>query len=150
VYLERLWPAWWLWLLAAGWALTLAAAIEVVTSLAVGATVFGFVMAVCAYALWRGAWTIRADSTGLRVGPVWLPVQFVGPATALDPDDTRHLRGVGADARAFTVLRGWIPTAVTVSVLDARDPTPYWLVSTRRPQQLAAALAQIAPGANGR
>lgn len=150
MYVERLWPAWWLWLLAAGWALTLAVAIEVVTSLVLGAVVFAVLMAACAYALWRGAWTIRADHTGLHVGPVWLPVQFVGPATALDPEDTRHMRGVGADARAFTVLRGWIPTAVTVSVADERDPTPYWMVSTRRPQELAATLARIAPRDVGR
>jgi hypothetical protein len=29
---------------------------------------------------------------------------------------------------------------VRVEVSDAADPVPYWLVSTRRPQRLAAAL----------
>ena len=31
-------------------------------------------------------------------------------------------------------------TAVEITLDDPEDPVPYWLVSTRRPQQLAAAL----------
>jgi hypothetical protein len=38
-------------------------------------------------------------------------------------------------------LRAWARTAVRVEVLDPADPTPYWLVSTRRPDELAAAIA---------
>jgi hypothetical protein len=32
---------------------------------------------------------------------------------------------------------------VRVTVRDARDPAPYWLVSSRRPEQLAAAVTAI-------
>jgi hypothetical protein len=31
---------------------------------------------------------------------------------------------------------------VRVDLEDPLDPTPYWLLSTRRPQELAAALAR--------
>jgi hypothetical protein len=48
--------------------------------------------------------------------------------------------GVDADARAYLVLRGYCGGAVKVEVDDPGDPTPYWLVSSRRPLQLAAAL----------
>lgn len=36
-------------------------------------------------------------------------------------------------------------TAVRVEVLDPEDPTPYWVVSTRRPMELAASLEAIRP-----
>jgi hypothetical protein len=38
------------------------------------------------------------------------------------------------------VTRGWLAQSVRVQVEDPEDDTPYWLVGTRRPEQLAAAL----------
>jgi hypothetical protein len=35
---------------------------------------------------------------------------------------------------------------VRVTVQDARDPAPYWLVSTRDPEHLAAAIRVISTG----
>ncbi|MGH3340752.1 MAG: DUF3093 family protein [Propionibacteriaceae bacterium] len=35
-------------------------------------------------------------------------------------------------------------TAVEITLEDAVDPVPYWLVSTRRPQRLADALQDAA------
>jgi hypothetical protein len=46
------------------------------------------------------------------------------------------------DGRAYLCLRGWISPVVRVELDDPDDPTPYWLVSTRRPAQLVAALAE--------
>jgi hypothetical protein len=48
--------------------------------------------------------------------------------------------GVGADPLAFVVQRPWVPGAVQVLLNDPADPTPYWVISSRRPTQLAAAL----------
>ena len=45
-----------------------------------------------------------------------------------------------ADARAYLLLRPYLSRAVMVPVDDPADPTPYWLVSTRRPDELVAAL----------
>ena len=47
-----------------------------------------------------------------------------------------------ADARAYLLLRPYRKKAVKVSLSDPADPTPYWLVSTRRPDALAAALTR--------
>ncbi len=47
---------------------------------------------------------------------------------------------MGLDARAWTVVRGWIDPVVRIPLSDPDDPVPYWLVSTRRPEQLVAAL----------
>jgi hypothetical protein len=42
------------------------------------------------------------------------------------------------------VLRPYIKTAVEITLNDQDDPVPYWLVSSRHPQQLAAALQNAA------
>ena len=54
------------------------------------------------------------------------------------------MRGVELDARAHLVLRGWVGPVVLVTLDDPDDPTPAWLVSTRRPEHLAEALRAVA------
>ncbi len=61
---------------------------------------------------------------------------------ALDATQTRAELGTRLDARAFLCQRGWIHTAVRVDLVDPLDPTPYWIVSTRHPDDLVAALAR--------
>ena len=75
-----------------------------------------------------------------RAGAAHIPVDLLGAAVALDADATRAELGPRLDARAHLCLRGWIRTAVRVEVRDPQDPTPYWVVSTRRPDELVAAL----------
>ena len=58
----------------------------------------------------------------------------------LDADATRRAAGVDADARAFLLLRPYLKRSVRVEITDPADPAPYWLVSTRHPDELAAAL----------
>jgi hypothetical protein len=50
------------------------------------------------------------------------------------------LAGRDADARAFLLLRPYLKRSVRIEVTDPEDPAPYWLVSTRRPEELAGAL----------
>ncbi|MFD6141523.1 DUF3093 domain-containing protein [Promicromonospora sp. NPDC060271] len=76
----------------------------------------------------------------LRAGSARIPVALLGPAEALDVAAMRHELGPGLDGRAYVCLRAWARTGVRVAVDDPADPTPYWLVSTRRPQLLVEAL----------
>lgn len=77
----------------------------------------------------------------LYAGPAHISVDLLGPVEALDPDETRRVHGVDADARAFLLTRPYLKRSVKVVVADPADRTPYWLVSTRHPRRLAAALA---------
>ena len=61
--------------------------------------------------------------------------------TALDAETTRLLAGRQADARAYLLLRPYLRRSVRVDVVDPADPTPYWLLATRHPDRLAAALS---------
>lgn len=86
----------------------------------------------------RGRITV-ADGV-LHVPGARIPLDQLGDVTPLDREGTRRVRGPLAEPRAFVVTRGWLTESVRVQVEDPDDDTPYWLVGTRRPAQLAAAL----------
>ena len=83
---------------------------------------------------------IVVDDGVLHVPGARAPVDVLGAVQALDAEQTRRLRGPTADVRAHVAARPWLRRAVQVRIEDPDDDTPYWLVTTRRPQELAAAL----------
>ena len=95
------------------------------------------VLGVLAYAS-RGR--VRVDDGQLHVPGARIPLTHVGGVTPLDREATRRVRGPLAEPRAYVALRPWLPQSVRVQVEDPEDDTPYWLVGTRDPQALAAAL----------
>jgi len=94
--------------------------------------------AIAAIALWP-VHAAAAVVAGLLVC-VGSAVALLGPAEALDVAAMRHELGPGLDGRAYVCLRAWARTGVRVALDDPADPTPYWLISTRRPQLLVEAL----------
>ena len=83
---------------------------------------------------------IRIDEQEIRVGRASIEHAYIAACRALSAEETRRRTGIEADARAHLVVRPYIKTAVEITLDDPEDPVPYWLVSTRRPQQLAAAM----------
>ena len=79
-------------------------------------------------------------------GRAHIPLDLVGAVTALDADGVRRQAGVDADARAYLVLRPYLKRGVRVDIADPADPTPYWLVSCRRPDRLVAAVEAARAG----
>ena len=147
VYSERLWPAWWMWLVAALLAATAGVVVVPVgDALLVAATVLFSAAAVTALLVWWSA-PVRVvepepgAGLWLQAGTSRVPLEALGLSTGLDGQAWRAALGPGLDARAHLVIRGWVGSGVRVDVDDARDPVPYWLVSSRRPERLAAALA---------
>jgi hypothetical protein len=90
-----------------------------------------------------GSPRVEVEDGWLRAGRARISGEFVGDAQPLDAAETRRVAGPGADARAFLLLRPYLKRAVRVTVRDERDPTPYWLVSSRDPEHLAAAIRVI-------
>lgn len=97
--------------------------------------------AVVAYLLSRTATRVEVTDGELRVGRAHLPLAVVAAVDQLDAAGSRHALGPGLDARAFVCTRPWIRTHVRVHLTDPQDPTPYWLIGTRRPDALARAVA---------
>ncbi len=140
-YQERLWVPlrWWAqatMLVATAWLALLVAVPGWVTTLVTAL----IVALTAALLMWIGSARIEVSPTHVRAGSARLPVQFVASATALDAAATRRRMGPGADARAWLVTRPYLAESVEITLQDPADPTPYWLVSTRRPQDLVAAI----------
>jgi hypothetical protein len=79
----------------------------------------------------------------LVAGPAHLPLDFVGEVVGLDAEGVRRQAGVDADARAYLLLRPYLKRGVRIGITDPADPAPYWLVSSRRPEELAGALTRL-------
>ena len=96
-----------------------------------------------------GGARVEVTDEELVAGRARIPLRFLSEPRALDADGTRARIGPLADARAFLLLRPYVARSVVVDVTDPGDPTPYWLLSTRHPDDLAAALAARLPRASG-
>jgi hypothetical protein len=143
-YLERLTVPWWGWPLAAG------AGVFVALELAVGApalrhpvtyAVAGALGLAAAAALGRIRVEVDDARRELRVDDARLPLDAVAAVTAVGRDERRDLLGRDADPLAFVIQRPWVPGGVRVDLDDPDDPTPYWYVSSRRPDELAAQIS---------
>lgn len=147
-YTERLTCPWWLWLpvaaLAAGLALEVGlGAPGVRTWLPVSATLL--LVGAGVWAL--GRIRITVTPTQFLVDDANLPRDVICDVIPLDGTQKRFLLGQAADPLAFVIQRPWIAGAVQVVLSDPGDPTPYWLISSRHPEALAAALAPISQNA---
>lgn len=139
-YRERVRPAlWWYPIIA----LIIPAALLILApvSIVAGALTAAGLVAGCLVLLLASAPVIEVAEGELRAGRARIPLGQVGDVRVARGDEARHERGPGLDARAWLLLRGDVDPVVRVTILDADDPAPYWLVSTRAPEALAQAIA---------
>ena len=139
VYRERLTAAPWIFIATA---LVIPASILVLAPISLFA---GYITAAIFYgaivvALVATAPLVEVTGEELRAGHARIPLSLLGEAVPLDPIAASHERGPGLDVRAFLLIRGGIQPAVHVGVLDPNDPAPYWLLSSRNPEEMAAAI----------
>ncbi|MGN6611965.1 MAG: DUF3093 domain-containing protein [Angustibacter sp.] len=137
---ETLLPGPWAWVAALAVAATLGLVFLPSLGPAVALTTAAAAMAGAALGLWLTSARIEVRDGELLAGRAQMPVRFVGRVRVMTPERMRALRGPEADARAYLCQRSWVPGGVLIEVVDPADPTPYWLVSSRTPQRLAAAL----------
>lgn len=139
IYRERLWASAWLYV---AMALVIPASLLVFWPIneTVGVIVAIVLYAGCVGILVASAPTIVVTDTELVAGRARLPRRFAGKVETFREPGATLQRGQRLDARAWLLIRGWIGPVVTVEILDPADPTPYWLVSSRHPEALAAAL----------
>ena len=86
---------------------------------------------------------IEISESALRVANAQISREHLGIATAIkDPAmRTRAIR-TELNAMAYLRLQASVKPLVKIDITDKRDPVPYWLFSTRRPDELLAALAR--------
>lgn len=132
------------------WALAAALVLAVVFAAQVHGGRDGLVRAVLPYVLLPAAAAggllglsrgrLQVSDGLLTVPGARLPLKAVGRVAVLDRDGMRRLRGPDGDPAAYVVSRPWIGGGVWVELDDPSDSTPWWLLSSRHPAALAAAL----------
>lgn len=136
-FAERLSPSWWL---------TLALGLFLPGGFLIFLPLDPFVGLAVGMGLWGGSWltlavfspVVSANSDGFRAGKAAIEWRHVSHIDVVGGPAAREAKGVGLDARAWVVIRPWVKPAIRLHVSDPEDPTPYWLVSTTRPEKLAA------------
>jgi hypothetical protein len=96
--------------------------------------------------LWLGRVRVRVegdkDGSVLQAGEARLPLHHVGHVDVVAREDKQVALGPELDPAAYLVHRAWIGPVVRIEVTDPDDDTPYWIVSTRDPDALVAALGR--------
>jgi len=148
---ERRYVPWWWWVVGAVIAIPTTEGVVVLgpemtnrptALLAIGCLVVT-VLLEAAFLLMLGRSDVDVDHTGIRAGRVTLAADHLGRARPLDAVSAHRLLGPGLRADAELSLRPWIKSAVQIEVEDHDDRTPYWVVATRRPAELVAALDRV-------
>ncbi|AKK11261.1 DUF3093 domain-containing protein [Corynebacterium uterequi] len=145
LYREKQWvPAYW-WVLAAGLVVLLTAQIAYNRSL-VWLIIPAIVLTAIAVwvLLWWSSTVVRVerDADGSRwliAGPANLPADVVSRCLAVPESAKRSALGPQFDPAAFTISHGWIREMVMIVLDDPEDPTPYWLISSKNPDELLRA-----------
>lgn len=133
-------PAWW-WVVAAGLVGLLGAEFHVGLPLVwkIGTYAVSGALAL-GLLVFASAVRVGVRDGSLVAGRARLPLQYAGEVRVLDRAATSAAMGPEADPAAYTLTRPWLPGSVRVEVRDPADDTPYWLVGSRHPDRLAAAL----------
>ena len=105
-------------------------------------TVYAFVVATVAitYLAFAMRSNIYINGKELRIDRAHIEVKYLGKVTVLDGHAMRLLRTRDADPAAFLAIKFWASTGVKIEVNDPRDPTPYWLITSKRGGEIAALL----------
>jgi hypothetical protein len=118
---------------------------------------YSLIAAIASYVLFCGgcaaflvSWgraRIEVSPGELRAGPLTLPLAQAGQVAPLDEAQTTALRGPRADPSAFMLIRPYLKRAVYIEVTGEHQERPYWLLGSRRPAELAAAIERSRPQA---
>jgi Protein of unknown function (DUF3093) len=138
---ERLSVPWWWWFPALGVAALLAAEVHMgYPGVRAWAPYLLLAPLVAAALVGLGRSRVRVDGGELWVGRAHVPLRFVGEVEVISRDGKRQALGPGLDPAAYLLHRAWVGPMLRVRLTDPDDPTPYWIFSTRRPEQLRALL----------
>lgn len=139
LYRERLWPSKWMpliWFLLIPLIWLIVAPFNVILGFVLGFIAFGIALAIT-YA--RIPEVIVTAET-FTYGRAQIETAFIGSVSAFSGAPAIEQRRTKLDARAWVKFRAIGDGLVRIEIVDANDPTPYWLVSTRNPNGLASAL----------
>ena len=131
-----------LWLIAFIYFMLFSLVLAVWAALGNNAAINSFAIAIVLgiVAIYLGTSSIIVADGELRIKKAHIPIEFLGKSEIIGKKEFSYARTRGADPAAYFATTFWISEGLKVEVTDEKDPTPYWLISTRRASALAAAL----------
>jgi len=147
VYRERVLPS-----VASIWSLVLVTPVAWLTFLPfveklgefTGVGIGLFITIAVLVSIWFAAPVIEVDETGFAVGETLLPLSAIGGYEVVPKERAFVERGSNLDPGAYVRFQLSVNTLIKLQVVDPDDRTPYWLIATRRPEQIADCLVQLA------
>ncbi len=137
-YTERLWPSFGILLATSlSFPMLLLAALPFGTEIGITISVTGTIALFALVILTAPTISVSAE---LIAGRMRIPLSVIGKTQPLNKLELRDLIGPAADARAQLFIRGYVKSALKIEINDSSDPTPYVVISTKKPEQLAVAL----------
>lgn len=145
LYSERQWvPVWW-WIIGTAFAALLGAQMGVnrgiwwfiVTFVVVGALIAWFLIHLSSTVV-----RVERDGDGTRwlvASDANLPASVVSRTLAVPHSAKQNALGRQLDPAAYLVHRAWVKEMALFVLDDPEDPTPYWLVSSKNPEELLRA-----------
>ena len=100
----------------------------------IGLTIALFIIAI------RSKSEVIVNENELLAGGAHIDLKYLGYIETLSRDQLRLLRTRDADPASFLAIKFWAPKGIKIEIADPRDPTPYWLVTSKRGEELAASL----------
>jgi Protein of unknown function (DUF3093) len=83
---------------------------------------------------------ITFDGEILRIDKANIDKKYLGAVTVLDKSEMHLLRTRDADPAAYLAIKFWEPQGLRIDLNDPRDKTPYWLITSKRGEEIAALL----------
>jgi hypothetical protein len=133
-----------IWVLAFIYFMFLSLVIAIWAALDTTATIVALAIATLAIPFIARSLTsrIRIDQNELRIDKAHIELKYLGKVTVLDSSAMRLLRTRDADPAAFLAIKFWASKGIKIEVTDSRDSTPYWLITSKRGEKLAALLTK--------
>ncbi|GAB3821547.1 hypothetical protein GCM10028820_30200 [Tessaracoccus terricola] len=138
---------WVWWLLLVVLVVSLTVAVLAYVPIELGGVVVGLIgVALAVLAFSYGNAAVRVEQGTLTVGRFRIEGEWIASAEALHGEAAATAMAAGADPRDLLHTRPYVKDLVRVRIADPADPHPHWIVSSRRADELAAAITDIAKG----
>ena len=87
--------------------------------------------------------TLSLSSKTLSIGKVQIPTQFVKAVTVVEASAQQSEKGPKLNPSAYVRFQVGVKGLIKVELNDPNDPTPYWLISSRKPDLVAKRFADL-------
>jgi hypothetical protein len=142
LFREKLTPPIWGWVALTGFCLMLAVSVSAVFGDLAAVIVFVILVLLFIFFGFKYSPVIKVDNEFLYANKAKLPLHIIKKASPLSVSETTKIRGVNADPKCFSATSPLINTSIRIDFEDKDDPHTYWLLSTRKPEELSRVLSQ--------